>query len=114
MSVRFAPLKMAFASSAVTTAQDGPPKVITDYVMSHLAVVRLETSVKVAPHLPPVVAIEDDLVDLVGDEAFTNEMKQYTGFLVRRALEALGARFVDKGIKIKRRSRYGSGSIYKF
>lgn len=72
----------------------------------------IRTAINMAPRLPTVVAFEEVFEEKIGDPAFGNDMKQYTGFLIRRVVEDMGGQLVEKGVKIKRRSRYTRGSIY--
>jgi hypothetical protein len=63
------------------------------------------------PEVPAVVAVEHVLAKLVGEEAFTDDMKQYTGWRVRQIIEFLGGGWVRAGVRV-RGSRYKTGSIY--
>ncbi|MFZ3583569.1 hypothetical protein ACOI1H_15550 [Loktanella sp. DJP18] len=67
-----------------------------------------------APSRPPVIATEPWVHRMVGDAGFTDEMKQYTGKLVRVIVEHIGGRWLRKGQKVTVDSRYSSGSIYTF
>lgn len=70
------------------------------------------TAIRMAPSVPPVIAFEEVFEALIGDAAFSNDMKQYAGYLIRRVVDDMGGSFVDKGVKIKRRSRFTRGSTY--
>lgn len=85
---------------------------IRDIVTSPEGHLMVRTAVKLAPSVPPVIAFEEAFESLIGDAAFTNDMKQYTGFLIRRVVEGMGGKLVEKGVKIKRRSHYTRGSVY--
>lgn len=81
---------------------------------SRFGVAVLIGAVVAAPSRPPVIATEPFVHALVGDAGFTDEMKKYTGRLVRFVVEQLGGRWVRRGVKVTVDSRYGSGSIYTF
>lgn len=87
---------------------------IHDFLTSRLGVAVLMGAVIAAPSRPPVIATEPFIAMLVGDDAFTDEMKKYTGRIVRQIIEHLGGAFVRRGVKVTVASRYGSGSIYTF
>lgn len=87
---------------------------IHDFLTSRLGVAVLMGAVIAAPSRPPVIATEPFVAKLVGDAAFTDEMKKYTGRVVRQIIEHLGGQFVRRGVKVTVTSRYGSGSIYTF
>ncbi len=65
------------------------------------------------PHIPPVVAVEGLLAETVGDEAFSDDMKQYTGWRIRLIVEALGGEWVKAGVRVNN-SKYKTGSVYRF
>ncbi|HEY5711740.1 MAG TPA: hypothetical protein VIT38_07580 [Allosphingosinicella sp.] len=75
------------------------------------SVCALLTHVAVSPGVPAVVAIESILAVVVGEEAFDDDMKQYTGWRVRQIIEFLGGSWVRAGVRI-RASRYKTGSTY--
>ncbi len=87
---------------------------IHDFIVSRTGTALLIGAVLAAPSRPPVVALEPFLAALLGDTAFTDEMKKYTGRLIRQVIEHLGGSFVRRSVKITVPSRYGSGSIYSF
>lgn len=87
---------------------------IYDILTSRLGVAVLVGSVIAAPSRPPVIATEPFVAKIVGDAAFTDEMKKYTGRIVRQIIEHLGGQWVRRGVKVTVESRYGSGSIYSF
>lgn len=87
---------------------------IHDFLTSRLGVAVLMGAVIAAPSRPPVIATEPFIAKLVGDAAFTDEMKKYTGRVVRQIIEHLGGKWVRRGVKVTVPSRYGSGSIYSF
>lgn len=87
---------------------------IHDFLTSRLGVAVLMGSVVAAPSRPPVIATEPFIAELIGDDAFTDEMKKYTGRVVRQIVEHLGGKWVRRGVKVTVDSRYGSGSIYTF
>lgn len=87
---------------------------IHSFLTSRLGVAVLVGAVIAAPSRPPVVAAEPFIAALVGDNAFTDEMKKCTGKMVRQIVESLGGRWVRRGVKVTVPSRYGSGSIYTF
>jgi hypothetical protein len=78
---------------------------------SNMSVDALLTHVTVQPEVPAVAAVEDILAHFVGEAAFTDDMKQYTGWRVRQIIEFLGGQWVRAGVRI-RGSRYKTGSIY--
>jgi hypothetical protein len=88
--------------------------VIYRFLTSRLGVGVLMGAVIAAPSRPPVIATEPFIAKLVGDAAFTDDMKKYTGRVVRQIIEHLGGAFVRRGVKVTVESRYGSGSIYTF
>ena len=71
-------------------------------------------AVLAAPSRPPVIATEPFVHRIVGDAGFTDEMKKYSGRVVRYVIQELGGRWVRRGIKVTVESRYASGSIYTF
>lgn len=85
---------------------------IYDLTTSRFGVAALIGAVASAPSRPPVVALEPLLVSEIGPEAFTDEMKKLTGRIVRFVIEHIGGRWVRRGIKVSRGSRYKSGSTY--
>lgn len=87
---------------------------VLEFLTSRLGVAVLMGAVIAAPSRPPVIATEPFIATLVGDAAFTDEMKKYTGRVVRQIVEHLGGKFVRRGVKVTVPSRYGSGSIYTF
>ena len=52
------------------------------------------------PQIPPVVAVERLLAKTVGDEAFSDDMKQYTGWRIRLIVEELGGEWVKAGVRV--------------
>ena len=80
---------------------------------SRAGVAMLVGSVRAAPSRPAVVATET-LVEPLGTEAFTDDMKKYAGRVVRFVIEQVGGHWVRRGVKVIVRSNYGSGSIYTF
>lgn len=107
-SLFFYPRSHATAFASVTG------RTIHDFIISRTGIALLTGAVLAAPSRPPVVALEPFLAALLGDAAFTDEMKKYTGRLVRQVIEHLGGSFVRRSVKITVPSRYGSGSIYSF
>jgi len=89
-----------------------PALTIYNIVTSLEGHLMIRTAIKMAPGVPTAVAFEEVFEKLIGDAAFTNDMKQYTGFLIRRVVERMGGNHVEKGVSIKRASRYTRGSIY--
>jgi len=87
---------------------------IHDFLTSRLGIGVLMGAVIAAPSRPPVIATEPFIAKLVGDAGFTDEMKKYTGRVVRQIIEHLGGQWVRRGVKVTVPSRYGSGSIYSF
>lgn len=81
---------------------------------SRFGVALLIGAIVSAPSRPPVIATEPWVHRLVGDAGFSDEMKQYTGRLVRVIVEHIGGHWVRKGTKVTVDSRYSSGSIYTF
>ena len=67
-----------------------------------------------APSRPPVIALEPFVLRLVGPDGFQDEVKQYTGRVVRWIIEQLGGRWVRRGVKITVVSLSHTGSIYTF
>lgn len=86
---------------------------ITAVLTSAEAVNRIIGSVSAAPSRPPVVAIEQLLVDHGGETAFDKEPKKMVGRLIRQIVEHLGGQFVRRGVPINVASRFKKGSIYK-
>jgi hypothetical protein len=84
------------------------------FLTSRMGVAVLMGAVIAAPSRPPVIATEPFIVTLVGDAAFSDDMKKYTGRVVRQIIEHIGGSFVRRGVKVTVASRYGSGSIYTF
>ena len=72
----------------------------------------IRTAITMAPGVPTAVAFEGAFEELIGEAAFSNDMKQYTGFLIRGVVEEMGGKLEEKGVKIKRRSNYTRGSTY--
>ncbi|RWB65421.1 hypothetical protein [Mesorhizobium sp.] len=87
---------------------------IYELLTSRLGVAVLMGAVIAAPSRPPVIATEPFVLRHVGTAGFTDEMKKYTGRLVRYIIEHLGGRWVRRGVKVTVASAYGSGSIYTF
>lgn len=87
---------------------------IFTFLTSRLGVAVLVGAVVAAPSRPPVIATEPFIAKIVGEVAFTDDMKKYTGRVVRFIIEHLGGSFVRRGVKVTVDSRYGSGSIYTF
>jgi hypothetical protein len=89
-------------------------KAIHDFLTSRLGMGVLMGAVIAAPSRPPIVATEPFIAKLVGEAAFTDQMKKLTGRIVRQIIERLGGEWVRRGVKVTVDSRYGSGSIYTF
>lgn len=100
--------------SQVSAHEAQAGQAIHDFLISRLGVAVLIGAVLAAPTRPPIVAAEPFLAKLVGDAAFTVEMKKYAGRVVRQIIEHLGGSFVRRAVKITLPSHYGSGSIYTF
>jgi hypothetical protein len=106
---------LVFSAGSHTPAYESPTgQVIYRFLTSRLGVGVLMGAVIAAPSRPPVIATEPFIAKLVGDAAFTDDMKKYTGRVVRQIIEHLGGAFVRRGVKVTVESRYGSGSIYTF
>ena len=104
-----------FYPGSHTPAFESPTgKTIHDFLTSRLGVGVLLGAVIAAPSRPPVIATEPFIAKLVGDAAFSDQMKKFTGRVVRQIIEHLGGNFVRRGVKVTVPSRYGSGSIYTF
>lgn len=104
-----------FIAGSHTPAYESPTgQAIYDFLTSRLGVGVLMGAVIAAPSRPPVIATEPFIAKLVGDEAFTDDMKKYTGRVVRQIIEHIGGAFVRRGVKVTVPSRYGSGAIYSF
>lgn len=103
-----------YPRSHVTAFESPTGQIIHDFLMSRTGAALLIGAVLAAPSRPPVVAVEPFLASLVGDAAFTDEMKKYTGRLVRQVIEHLGGTFVRRSVKVTVQSRYRSGSVYNF
>lgn len=103
-----------YPGSHIAAHESETGKCILSFLMSRMGVAVLMGAVIAAPSRPPVIATEPYIAMLVGETAFTDEMKKYTGRMVRQIVEHLGARWVRRGVKVTVSSRYGSGSIYKF
>ena len=84
------------------------------FLTSRMGVAVIMGAVIAAPSRPPVIATEPFIAKLAGEEAFSDEMKKYTGRVVRVIVEQLGGKWVRRGVKVTVDSRYGSGSIYTF
>lgn len=106
---------LSFSAGSHTPAYESQTgQLIYRFLTSRLGVGVLMGAVIAAPSRPPVIATEPFIAKLVGDAAFTDDMKKYTGRVVRQIIEHLGGTFVRRGVKVTVRSRYGSGSIYTF
>ena len=106
---------LVFSAGSHTPSYESPTgQVIYRFLTSRLGVGVLMGAVIAAPSRPPVIATEPFIAKLVGDAAFTDDMKKYTGRVVRQIIEHLGGAFVRRGVKVTVVSRYGSGSIYTF
>jgi hypothetical protein len=106
---------LVFSAGSHTPAYESPTgQVIYRFLTSRLGVGVLMGAVIAAPSRPPVIATEPFIANLVGTAAFTDDMKKYTGRVVRQIIEHLGGAFVRRGVKVTVDSRYGSGSIYTF
>jgi hypothetical protein len=106
---------LVFTPSSHAPAHDSEiGKAIYGFLTSRVGVAVLVGAVIAAPSRPPVIATEPFVHRLVGDAAFTDDMKKYTGRIVRFIIEHLGGRWVRRGVKVTVPSRYGSGSIYTF
>jgi hypothetical protein len=104
-----------FSPGSHAPAHESPTgQAIYNILTSRLGIAVLVGSVIAAPSRPPVIATEPFVAKLVGDDAFTDEMKKYTGRIVRQIIEHLGGAWVRRGVKVTVNSRYGSGSIYSF
>jgi len=104
-----------FTAGSHTPAHESETgQAIYEFLLSRMGVAVLMGAVIAAPSRPPVIATEPFLEALVGEPAFTDEMKKYTGRLVRFIVEQLGGAWVRRGVKTTVDSRYGSGSIYTF
>jgi hypothetical protein len=94
---------------------EGDVRPMIDAVLtSRLGVSLIAGAILAAPSRPPIVALEPFLAELVGDKAFSVEMKKYTGRLLKQVIEHLGGTFVRRAVKVTVPSRYRSGSIYRF
>ncbi|HEV2364406.1 MAG TPA: hypothetical protein VGS12_09460 [Caulobacteraceae bacterium] len=100
-----APDKFGTGGSAINRA-------IFDVLCLNICVNAVITHVLVRPDVPPVVAVEHILAALVGDEAFSDDAKQFTGWRIRQIVEFLGGRWVRAGVRV-RGSRFRTGSIYR-
>lgn len=108
-------IDLAFEPSSHAPAHASPTgQAIYRFLTSRLGVGVLMGAVIAAPSRPPVIATEPFIAKLVGEPAFTDDMKKYTGRLVRFIIEHLGGMWVRRGVKVTVPSRYGSGSIYTF
>jgi hypothetical protein len=74
----------------------------------------LTGAILTAPSRSPVVAGEPFLYDLIGDDAFADPVKQYTGKVIKWAVEQIGGRWVRYNGKVPPSSLYKSGSLYTF
>lgn len=100
--------------SLVAAHESHVGQMIFGFLTSRAGSLLILGAVLAAPSRPPVVAAEPFLSTLIGEEAFTDEIKKYTGRLIRQIVEHFGGRFVRRGVKVTVPSRYGSGSIYSF
>lgn len=108
-------INFVFDPGSHTTAHNTPVgQGIFELLTSRLGVAVLMGAVIAAPSRPPVIATEPFVLRQVGAAGFTDEMKKYTGRLVRYVIEHLGGRWVRRGVKVTVTSAYGSGSIYTF
>lgn len=106
---------LVFSAGSHTPAYESSTgQLIYRFLTSRLGVGVLLGAVIAAPSRPPVIATEPFIAKLVGDAAFTDDMKKYTGRAVRQIIEHVGGSFVRRGVKVTVDSRYGSGSIYTF
>ena len=104
---------MPFTPNSHAPAHDSATgQQIYGFLTSRIGVALLIGSVIAAPSRPPVIATEPFLAKIIGEDAFTDEMKKYTGRVVRFIIEHLGGAWVRRGVKVTVESRYGSGSIY--
>jgi len=100
------------SSNAAYASETGT--LIRNFLTSRIGVALLMGAILSAPSRPPIVAAEPFIATLAGEGAFTDEMKKYTGRLLRLIVERLGGRWVRRGVKVTVPSRYGTGSIYTF
>lgn len=87
---------------------------IVKLLESRFAVSAIVASVLAAPTRPPVAAVEHLLRTKIGDAAFTDPAKQFTGRIIRGIVEHLGGTHVRRGTPIRVPSRYSKGSVYDF
>ena len=100
------------SSDAAYASETGT--LIRNFLTSRMGVALLMGAIIAAPSRPPIVAAEPFIAMLAGEGAFTDEMKKYTGKLLRAIVEKFGGRWVRRGVKVTVPSRYGTGSIYTF
>ena len=81
---------------------------------SRYAVSALVGAICAAPTKPPTPAVELLLETELGEEAFTNAMKQLTGRIIRQIVEYLDGRHVSYGVPVTVTSRFRKGSVYEF
>jgi hypothetical protein len=85
-----------------------------DFILTrNVSLALLANHVSTRAGTPAIVAVEGILAYCLGDEAFTNDMKQFAGWRVRQIVEAMGGTWVKAGVKI-RNSHYSSASTYRF
>ena len=101
-------------ASSIKVYESETGTLIRDFLTSRMGVAVLMGAIIAAPSRPPIVAAEPFIAILAGDAAFTDEMKKYTGKLLREIIENLGGRWVRRAVKVTVPSRYGTGSIYTF
>ncbi len=101
-------------TSSIAAYESETGTLIRNFLTSRTGVAVLMGAIIAAPSRPPIVAAEPFIAVLAGDAAFTDEMKKYTGRLLRQIVEGLGGRWVRRGVKVNVPSRYGTGSIYSF
>lgn len=87
-----------------------------ELITSRVGVALLVGAICSAPSRPPIVAIEHLLAHRLGDEAFSDPMKQLIGRIVRYVIEHIGGEYQTRGVKISEElpSRFKKGSTYTF
>lgn len=101
-----------YPRSHVSAHESETGQAIYRFLTSRLGLAVLIGAVLAAPSRPPAVAAEPFLAELIGEDAFSDAMKKYTGRLIRQIVEHFGGTHVRRSVKTTVPSRYAGGSIY--
>jgi hypothetical protein len=89
-------------------------KEIRKLLLSDGAVLVLTGAALAAPSRPPIAALTPFMAEHVGEDAFEDQYKRFTGHCVRQLMEHLGAKFGGNKPIIAKGSRYATGAKYTF